>query len=101
LGDEPTFCRGVIYWEAKTEWWICKTCGYVSRSTYLEHRPVERPITYFAKSAAFYFKKRAEQKVPLSTSIGQFLFVAGTAVRYAAVTPPEEISKYAQTLIIA
>ncbi len=99
-GWEPPPCNGEIEWEIQTGWWICKGCGHVSCLTYQEHLPIIKPFWFLLESLGFFFLKRAEQGCTLSTSLNQLMFVAGTASRYAATTPPELIGQYVNALVV-
>ena len=99
-GWNPPQCKGDIEWEARTGWWLCRSCGHVSCLTTTWHVPIIRPFWFLLESLGFFFLKRAEQGCPLGITINQLMFVTGTASRYVATTPPEQIGTYAQSLVV-
>lgn len=100
-GYPADFCAGEIDWEIKTAWWTCKGCGYISHSTYTQHKPVAHPGWFFFSSLMFFWLKKMQAHVPPDDALNQMLYVAGVAIRQSAVQPPQQIEQYVQRLVAA
>lgn len=102
--DNP--CEGEIEWEGDTSWWVCKRCGYVGSACFTHHKTVVSPGLYFLHSVLFFLKRRAERPPPvappqvLTEVVRQMLFIAGAALRYAAVQRSEELGEYVDRLVV-
>ena len=97
-------CNGEIDWEGDTDWWVCTKCGYVGSAYWTRHRPIQTPGFYLLHSVLFFFRKRAQRPIhatPTSVALEvarQMIFVAGVALRYAAVQRPGDLGKYIDRL---
>ena len=85
IGDN--LCDGEVEWEAGTRWWVCMKCGYVGSAYNTHHKSIQHPTTYFMHSLLFFFLKGRQVQAETNTRLCQALFVAGAALRYAAVQP--------------
>ena len=94
-GPGDLLCKGNVEWESGTKWWVCMGCGRVSSLSMIEHKPIQNPMTLFFEAIDFFKSKRNgtdPQKV-----LEQMAFVAGAALRYAAVQP--DIGNYVADLV--
>ncbi len=82
-GPTDAQCDGDVDWEPGTHWWFCKKCGRVSSLNFLRHKPVQSPFVFLLEAISFFQSKR--QALAPKTVMEQMAFVAGTALRYAAV----------------
>lgn len=87
-------CGGEIQWQGGTRSWVCMHCGYVGSATVTMHKPIQHPLVYFAHSLVFFMKHRSKAVPNSQTLIHQLLFVAGAALRYAAVQEPGGLGKF-------
>lgn len=92
-------CTGEIDYEAGTNWWWCKKCGYCNKLSYTtRHKPIRDPFAYLMTSIDEFIKT-----VPLENRelrLRQLFHVAGVAIRYAARKSPAELEAYVQQLIV-
>ncbi len=80
-----------------TNWWVCKRCGFVGAGPTTLHRPPRHPLPFFVHAALFFLKKREERKLKAPsprTVVHQMLYIAGVALRYAAVQPPSKLGPF-------
>jgi hypothetical protein len=84
-GPGDLLCDGQPDWEPGTRWWWCTKCGYVGNAFTQKHKPIQQPSVYFLASLFFFMLKRREAAPEYQTRVCQALFVAGAALRYAAV----------------
>ena len=93
-GELRDFCRGEIHWEGTSSWWFCGGCGYISHGGYTAHKPIMHPGLFFLNSLLLFWMKKVAAGVSPEDTLNQMLYVAGIAVRQAAVTPPEKLERY-------
>lgn len=82
-GPDDLLCGGDVEYEPGTKWWVCQDCGYIGSAYTQNHQRAQNPYTFLMKSVQFFMSKKGEAKNALHT----MAFVAGTAIRYAAVAP--------------
>jgi len=88
-----SLCLGEVDWEHGTRWWYCKKCGRIGSIYLIEHKPAQNPVTFLLEAVNFF----AEMYKKDSNSLGKMAFIAGTAIRYAAVQP--DLGDYASKLV--
>lgn len=98
--QDSGWCDGEIEWEGTSNWWWCKKCGYCSSLHFNQHEPISDPVVFFWKSVALFFQRRAEEGVEPTTAMGQLLFVAAVAIRYASTVKASQLREYIQQLIV-
>lgn len=98
-GARP-LCSGEIEWEGQSKWWWCKTCGHCSSAHFTAHSAAVHPSDDILASIAFFMNKKCEQGIHPELARDQLLFVAATAVRYAATLPPEQLVRYVQEQLV-
>jgi hypothetical protein len=91
-------CDGTIEWEGNTPWWWCTKCGFCGMHTFTEHRPIEEPTTFFLKGVADFMHRAAARGLDPMTAIGQALYVAGMALRYAAANGAVDLKSFVERL---
>jgi len=93
-------CDADIEFEGSA-WWVCKRCGFVGAGPSLRHRPPHHPLPFFLHSVLLFMNKRAEKRdaSSLRTVVHQMLYVAGVAIRYAAVQPPAQLGPYLDRMV--
>ena len=82
-GPRDALCDGEVDWEGGTRWWVCQKCGYVSDLFTNKHRPIQHPFEFLLESISFFQAKR--KGIDPRVALEQMAFIAGTALRYAAV----------------
>jgi len=92
-GPRDLLCDGEVDWEPGTRWWVCQKCGFVGMSYTQRHRAAESPITFLMDAIRFFISKRGNSQ----RTTHQMAFIAGTALRYAAVHP--NLREYAARLV--
>lgn len=92
-GPRDLLCGGEVEWEPGTRWWVCQKCGFVGSSCSQRHRSAESPISFLLDSIRFFTAKRGNSQ----RTLHQMAFIAGTALRYAAVA--SDIREYATRLV--
>lgn len=93
-------CTGEIEWETGTKWWWCKTCGYCGSAHTTAHSCAINPLDDIGASIEQFMVRRIEQGLDADTARYQLLFVAATAIRYAATTVPDRVGDYVREHLI-
>jgi hypothetical protein len=98
-GPGDALCDGQIDWEGSTRWWVCQKCGFIGSATVQRHKPTKSPIGFFLESVDFFVRRQRQRTSAPSadTILGQALFIAGVALRYAAVQ--SDIGQYAMRMV--
>jgi len=97
--NQRNVCRGPIRYEQGTQWWICESCGRISKSQFLEHKPVVHPAYFFFESLARFYAAKAGQHVDPVTASLQAMFLTGLALRYGALQLPGQTADFANQVI--
>lgn len=91
------FCDADIEFEGST-WWVCKRCGFVGVGPTTIHRPPYHPIPFFVHSILFYLNANTKTS-DLTMVVHQMLYIAGVAIRYAAVQPKDQLGPYLDRMV--
>lgn len=97
---EQRQCDGEVDWEGTSRWWFCKKCGYCGTATTTMHIAAIHPRDDVAAAIEFFMSKRAEQGLEHDLAMNQLLFVAASAIRYAASIPADQVGQYVREHIV-